>query len=407
MRLKETNCSLYLNNTINSITMQLSAKKDQQNLRHPSIDILRGWIIIWMALDHCSGMIGRMHFMEMWGVPFKGYPDLAWWFTRFISHLCAPGFFFLMGMSIFFFAHKSLSNGKNYRNIFIYFLKRAGLIIGLMYFLEFPAWGLSGISNQIQDSGGFNLPGDYTGGFLLPSTVLYGLASCMVLGGWLFRLKNYVLLALSIICISASHLIIGQMENIEQFNPFLIATFVPGATKGIMTLYPTVPWLSVCLLGIIWARLMKSNPDKIYQWSLISGIAFVIIAVILRWNKILNIHFNEYSGFIDFFTINKYPPSLVFILITCGINFIFLFLFNRIENNSMIKPLKIFGATAMFFYIVHLWLFGLLSFFFPTGTKIYWMYLVWLLALFPLFYMCKSYLKFKKSKDSDSIWRMI
>jgi len=49
-----------------------------------------------MAIDHASAFIARVHFTEIWGVAFKGYPTMAWWFTRFVSHLCAPGFFFLI-----------------------------------------------------------------------------------------------------------------------------------------------------------------------------------------------------------------------------------------------------------------------------------------------------------------------
>ena len=74
--------------------------------RTDSIDLLRGFIMTMMAIDHASAMVGRMHFSELWGVEFGGYPSFGWWPTRFLSHLCAPGFFFLMGMSIVLFAQK-------------------------------------------------------------------------------------------------------------------------------------------------------------------------------------------------------------------------------------------------------------------------------------------------------------
>ena len=61
--------------------------------RTTSIDLLRGFIMITMALDHASAMIARKNFTEIWGVPFTGYFSFDWWLTWFLSHLCAPGFF--------------------------------------------------------------------------------------------------------------------------------------------------------------------------------------------------------------------------------------------------------------------------------------------------------------------------
>lgn len=163
--------------------------------RTTSIDLLRGFIMVLMAIDHASAMIARTHFTETWGLAFEGYPSLAWWFTRFVSHLCAPGFFFLMGVSICLFAEKRLQKSWNNKHIRNYFLKRGAFILLLMFFIEFPGWGLSSFFNGVhQEGANFPFPGHYEGGGFMPGTVLFGLGTCMMIASFLWRIGKVGLL---------------------------------------------------------------------------------------------------------------------------------------------------------------------------------------------------------------------
>lgn len=374
--------------------------------RTAPIDLLRGFIMVLMAIDHASAMIARTHFTEVWGLAFKGYPDLGWWLARFLSHLCAPGFFFLMGMSVFLFSQSRSQKGWKQWRIKKYLWKRAGIIILLMYLLEFPAWGLGNLFKAAEgiSTEGLPLPGSYTGGFILPTTVLYGLASCMFIGSFLWKLPKVILLGISLLSFGISGSYISFLSTDTPFHPIEVLTLVPGFSNGAMSLYPIIPWIGVTAFGILWGRLLHEQKERIYPISLFTGLTMIVLFFILRSQNIGNFHMNQYDDFISFFTLIKYPPSITFALITCGINLILFYLFSRIKS---FPPLRLFGQTAMFFYIAHLYLYALIGAFFPYGTSIYVMYGLWLLGLVMLYFICDRYLKFKKGKPTDSIWKMI
>jgi len=359
-----------------------------------------------MALDHASGLVARVHFTEMWGVNFNDYPSLAWWFTRFISHLCAPGFFFLMGMSIYLFAQKRLETDWSVRKINGYFVKRGGLILLFMFFLELPAWALGMSFNEVQtDAPAF--PGFYEGGFLLPTTVLYGLGSCMIIGGFLWKQKETFLLLISILSFGWSAWYLSQATVEVAYHPLQHFLWVPGMSKGAMVLYPILPWIGVTTFGMFWASLMKRQPDKIYTWSLRFGSLLISLFVGLRFLEWGNFQKAAYTDWISFFTLIKYPPSICFILLTCGINLILLYVFSTLGEKKWVNPLKIFGQTAMFFYIIHLYLYAIIGMAFPNGCAIQWMYVLWIMGLVLLYFICHRFLIFKKQTPLNSFWRMV
>ncbi len=377
-------------------------------MRTTPIDLLRGFIMILMALDHASAMIARTHFFEIWGVDFSGYPDLGWWFTRFVSHLCAPGFFFLMGMSICLFAEKRKQAGWEDWDVRRYFFKRGGLILVFMLFLEFPGWGLSALfSGGGGAEGGMNLPGQYSSGFFLPTTVLYGLGMCMLIAAFLWKLNKGWLILMTILSFAFSGWYIHQLSPDAVFNPLMVFFCTPGISNGAMVIYPIIPWLGVVTFGILWAKLLQTKKEEIYSYSLITGLVFIAAFLILRFLEIGNFQLNTYTDWISFFTLVKYPPSIVFILLTCGINLIFLFIFSKLAGYAWLRPVKIFGQTAMFFYIIHLYLYAFLGAPFPMGSSIGVMYVLWIAGLVVLYFICKWFLNFKRSKPLDSWWRMI
>src|SRR5262245_11658210 len=72
--------------------------------RYEAVDAYRGLIMIIMAIDHASGAIARQHGIEFWAGAMSVYTSAFPFLTRWITHLCAPGFFFLMGAGIYWFA---------------------------------------------------------------------------------------------------------------------------------------------------------------------------------------------------------------------------------------------------------------------------------------------------------------
>ncbi len=375
-------------------------------MRAGQIDLLRGLIMVFMAIDHASAMIARVHFTEIWGIDFNTYPDLTWWFTRFISHLCAPGFFFLMGMSVYLFAQKRMESQWTTSKIRNYFFKRGGLILLFMFFLEFPAWILGTAFSTVEQSGP-GMPGSYTGGFLIPSTVLYGLGMCMILAAFLWRLKHWQLLALTLIFFAGSFFYIEYSNPSEAFHPLEHFIIVPGMSDGAFVIYPVIPWLGITTFGIFWAQLLGKKNNSFWKISLITGLSFIGLFLLLRYLEFGNFQKDSYEGWISFFTLIKYPPSITFALITCGINLIFLALFTLIQNANWLEPIRVFGQTAMFFYILHLYLYAIMGLGFRGGTSAGMMYLMWFLGLVILYFICNRFLQFKKQTALDSFWRMI
>jgi len=378
--------------------------------RTDSIDLLRGFIMLLMALDHASAMIGRMHFSEFWGVSFKGYPNLEWWLTRFLSHLCAPGFFFLMGMSIFLFAQKRLKSNWSTQQIQTYFLKRGGIILLLMFFLEFPAWGIS-MALRIQDPSvavsGMQMPGLAGNYFLIPTSVLYGLGACMIIGSFFWQLQSWQLLSITIGSFALSCWYISHSNPSSAFNALEHFLLVPGKSPGALVIYPIIPWLGITTFGMFWAQLLQKKPKQIYSISAFTGSTFILFFVGLRFMNYGNFSIADNDSWIEFFTLVKYPPSIAFALITCGINLVLFFIFSQIAGQKWLYPIKVFGQTAMFFYIAHLYLYAFIGVAFRSGCDLKVMYLCWLIGLVILYFVCQRFLEFKKTKPNDSLWRMI
>jgi formate hydrogenlyase subunit 3/multisubunit Na+/H+ antiporter MnhD subunit len=110
----------------------------------------------------------------------------------------------------------------------------------------------------------------------------------------------------------------------------------------------------------------------------------------------------------DFFHVTKYPPSIAFLLLNLGVILLLLSLFARVGEKAKKwgRPLLVFGQSSLFFYLLHLYLYGIIGLFFaPQGTGILWMYVFWAVGLILLYPLCLKYGRFKRKKSPESIWR--
>lgn len=372
--------------------------------RQISIDLLRGFIMLLMAIDHASAFIGRTHYFEIWGVELIPYESAGWFLTRFVSHLCAPGFFMLMGFSMIILAENRIAKNWSIAEIRKYFWKRGGVILLLMIFVEFPAWGLGFLSGEPAINTEFATPGLPNLGF--PSTVLFGLGICMIVGSYLVKMKWWQLSLMVIFNFVLSPWYINNSDPDTSFN-ILEQILVVPSEGFLMVIYPLIPWLGVTAFGMLIAKILSKFPKKIYTWSLLTGIVFLILFAIIRIQGFGNFQIDTYNDWISFFTLIKYPPGLTFFLCTIGILLMFFFVFSKIGASKLLQPVQLFGQTAMFFYLAHLYIYGLIGFFFPNGSGLLVLYICWAIGLIPLYYLCKWYLKFKKGKPAGSIWKMI
>ena len=197
--------------------------------RLPPLDALRGLIIILMALDHASHFIAQQHSPgEYWGGAFPVYRDALTFLTRFVTHLCAPGFFFLMGAGMVLFANSRRKEGWSQWAIIGHFLMRGGLLIALQLLVVNRAWELS--------PGGWGLD-IYIG-------VLFALGGTMILGSSLLWLKPKVLLALTVMLVLGTELLTPDPSRWNQVfslpNRLLL---IPGGSLELWVNYPILPWL--------------------------------------------------------------------------------------------------------------------------------------------------------------------
>jgi len=370
-----------------------------------SLDALRGLIIVLMALDHASYFIGKLHPAEFWGRPLPQYTDAFSFLTRFISHPCAPGFFFLMGTGMILFAASRRELGWPEKKIIRFFLIRGLLLIGIELFFINITWLLGMLSSQVE----FQSMGPGGGGDVrLAFLVLSALGFSMILSSLLLRLGPMLLISLGTIATILTQWFIPGQENVDVlYSPVLRLTLIPGQTGFMSVMYSILPWFGICCLGMGFGKMLIKDRRKAFKYALYTGILLILLFAVVRGLAGFgNIHPPD-AGWIGFLNLTKYPPSLTFVLLMLGINLFFVAIF---EKMGMVlrkwgKPLLIFGSSAFFFYVLHMVVFAALGFAFPYGAKLLFVYIVWLCVLLSLYPLCERYGHFKRRTQPESLWR--
>jgi uncharacterized membrane protein len=320
-------------------------------------------------------------------------------FTRAVTHLAAPGFFFLMGAGMMLFAGARAKIGWTRGNIVRHLVTRGAILILLQLLVENPAW--------IWGTGGpltfVDVP-IYLG-------VLYGLGGAMMLGALLLWADGRVLMGVSIVLTVGTEIAVRYFAGpLLQFAPVTQMLLLPGNTAQVSVLYPILPWLGVTAFGMAFGKWFAEKPETAYRRALYFGLASLVVYVPLRTlNGFGNIRAQAGPGWIAFLNNVKYPPSTTFLLLALGIDLVLLSAFARRALTLLthaLSPLMVFGATPLFFYLAHLYLYGFIGrTFFPQGTGIPAMYPWWAAGMAVLFPLCWAYRRFKNSQPPDSIAR--
>ncbi len=291
-----------------------------------AVDALRGLVMVLMALDHVRDFfhIGAMSFQ----------PDdltrttTALFWTRVVTHLCAPVFMFTAGLG----ASLALA-GHGDRPKLSRFLISRGL---WLIFLELTALHLAMF---------FSLS---NGPVLL--TVLWALGCSMIALGGLLYLPKLVLGLLSMATIALHNLadplqLDGAWKIFHQPGVFLLGPIV------VFVAYPLIPWIAVMAAGFCFQP----------KWSLPAGLSLTAAFVLLRSIN----HYGDpqpWAGtFLSFFRTTKYPPSLDFLLMTMGPGLLLLALFGRWQLSES-NPLVRIGRVPLFYFLLHFALAHLLAF---------------------------------------------
>jgi len=343
-------------------------------------DALRGLIMVLMALDHANCFVAQRHSSgEYWDGPFPTYTDTLSFLTRFVTHFCAPGFFFLMGVGMVLLAHSRQARGESRWAITGHFWLRGAVLIALKFLVINRAWQLApGWDIEI-----------YIG-------VLFALGGTMILGSLLLWLKPAYLLGGTILLTIGTELLTPS-PDLWNVPPTLLARLflVPGGDAQVWSNYPILPWLPLVTCGMFFGHGLLERPQV--TWSRVWRLGLMLLAgflVVRGLNGFGNLRPRAGNTWIDFLNVVKYPPSIAFILLTMGINLILLGVLARVTERGQrfLWPLVVLGRVPLFFYVLHLFVYaGLGHLFTPQGTPVLAMYPYWLLGVLILFPLCWGY----------------
>jgi uncharacterized membrane protein len=280
---------------------ELSLDKSQ---RLRSIDVLRGLVMVLMVLDHTRDFVGK----PLLDATDPNTASLGLFFTRWLTHLCAPTFVFLAGVSA-----RCAAARKGTSGIIKFLATRGAWLIVLELTVVHQGWHF-----------GFNST--------LSLGVIWALGISMMLLALVCWLPDLILFFSGILIVVGHNLCDNILSStLEPWGRFysilrnggLILT--PWESE-ILVLYPAIPWLGVMLLGWTFGRVIHAAPLSQQKTARALGVVCLILFAILRFTHSYGDKFTWENGanatysLMTFLQISKYPPSLHYLLATLGIS---------------------------------------------------------------------------------------
>jgi uncharacterized membrane protein len=377
--------------------------------RLQSIDVLRGLIMVAMALDHVGLMVGRFHSQEMWAGAWTRYASAVPFLTRFVTHFCAPGFFLLMGAGVSLMADSRERQGWTANRISRHILTRGAVLILVATFLEVPAFLAATLSGpSLGANPEFAIPGMTQPRWVL--TVLFTLGMSMVISAIFIRARSAVWALLAAGALLATAMTTPGPEHFA--TPYSFARTVLMVSRwshGVWSQYPVIPWFGIAALGVLLGRWLAADQRGAFRALPWIGLAALTVALALRaYGGFGNFRTPRDGSWIEFLNVIKYPPALVFTLFMLGGNLLALAAIERAHlwTTRAGRVLRVFGQAPLAYYIAHLWLFAIVGIIgFRQGTGYSVVYAIWIAGLVPLYFVTRSFRDFKMARPADSIWR--
>ena len=374
-----------------------------------AVDVLRGGLLAVMALDHVGLMVGRFHSQEMWAGAWTRYDAALPFLTRFVTHLCAPGFFLLLGAGLALQVDARTKSGWAPGRISRSIVTRGVVLLAVATLLEVPAFLIATLTGPSPgDNPDFAIPGGPERRWVF--TVLYALAVSTIAGGLLARVRSGVWAALAVVAIGVTAITTpGPDQGAVDFSFARSVLFVSRWSHGVWTQYPFVPWFGIAALGVLLGRALAADQTATYRRLPWIGAAAVLLGVALRAaGGFGNGRPPRDGSWIEFLNVLKYPPSLVFTLWMVGVNLVLLALWERTGawRTAMGRWLETLGQAPLAFYIAHLWLFAIVgATWFRQGTSYAAVYAIWLVGLVPLSLATAAFGRFVARRPAESVWR--
>ncbi|MBP6054961.1 MAG: DUF1624 domain-containing protein [Cytophagaceae bacterium] len=386
--------------------------------RIDSIDVLRGIVMVIMAIDHVRDFVHVQAFTDDPLNVLTTTPLL--YFTRWITHLCAPTFVFLSGLSIYL---QSIRKTKAELSSFLF--KRGIWLI----FVEICLITLAMTFNPFYN--------------LLLLQVIWAIGISMVILGFLIRLPFKLILAIGLIIVLGHNLLdfleaepgfkAGFWWDLLHHGTFAIYPIVGHHVIAI--LYPFVPWMGLMILGYCFGVFFTSKFTSAQRQKILLtyGLSLLAFFIVLRAINVYGdphpwtTQADGFTTFLSFINVHKYPPSLAYMSVMIGIAILALAFLENVQN-KISNAFRVFGRTAFFYYILHFYfahLIAMLLFFYSghsmddaikglqkipflfvitgEGVELGVVYLLWILLIAGLYPLCKWYDAYK-SAHKEKWW---
>jgi len=373
--------------------------------RVESIDLLKGLVMVIMALDHVRDYF---HYSANFYDPADPtQTTLPIFFTRWITHFCAPAFSFLAGLSAYMVgkkkSRKELSRFLVQRGLWLVFIELTIVTFGWYFDIHFRTISL---------------------------LVIWSLGVSMItLAALIYLPKNLLLIFCCLLIFGHNLLDKVQFNNnllweiLHQQNFYKLSD-----STQLFVGYPIIPWIAVMALGYYFGQFYNqtytaSNRKRIFN---IVGFSALALFVILRWtnsygNPVPRQQYDSFSkDVVSFLNPAKYPPSLMFLLMTLGTTLVFLANSEKLRGR-LVNFFSTFGRVPFFYYILHIYLihvlamifaelsgFGWKLFILPTwigfvpamkgyGFNLVTVYLVWIGIILALYPLCRKFDQYKQN----------
>jgi uncharacterized membrane protein len=373
--------------------------------RIESIDLLRGAIMIIMALDHTRDYFHADGFIYD---PLDLHKTTAIIFlTRWITHFCAPIFMLLTGASAYIVGEKkgikALSKYLLTRGLFLVIMEMTVVNFGWNFNIHFPD---------------------------IDFLVIWSLGASMIALSAMVYLPKKVILAIGIILIAGHNLLDTVHVPGKGLGTFLWSLLhEPGtftwAGKNVTVLYPIISWVGTIAAGYSVGSLYSKNADAAQRKKLLLslGIGSILLFIVLRFTNFYGdaVLWSTQHSFVytvlSFINVTKYPPSLLYLSITLGVAFILLSVL-EIKPGRFGKIITVYGRVPMFYYLCHIYLIHFLGLFATNfcgkkwtdmifdnldnlakfkgyGFSLWVVYAVWVSVILMLYPVCRWYDKYK------------
>ncbi|MDY2586934.1 DUF1624 domain-containing protein [Winogradskyella aquimaris] len=382
-----------------------------KSTRIQSLDLLKGLVMIIMALDHVRDYFHYDAFFFDPTDPEK--TNTALYFTRWITHYCAPAFSFLAGISAYLVGRKKskfeLSSFLLKRGIWLVFIELVVVNFSWYFDIHFSTISL---------------------------LVIWSLGVSMIFLAALIHLNlKYILIFSLLMIFGHNGLDYVPIEGgifWSIIHKFGFYTLENG--KILVIGYPIIPWIGVMSLGYYFGSFYSSNKDALQRqkvFKLIGSFSIVGFIIIRLFNTYGNLNpWNSYNTVLQtvfsFLNPAKYPPSLTYLLMTLGPILLILAYTENVKGKT-VKFISVFGKVPFFYYILHLYVIHILALFLAWFTGFGWrkmiikgwvtespnldgyglnlvyVYLIWIVIILMLYPLCKKFGNYKLN-NKDKKW---